>query len=462
MPVSDTHPEYDKYLPRWKLTRDCVEGSAAVKKAKTQYLPKPNPEDTSSENTDRYNDYVERANFVGFTSSTLDGMVGMVFRKPLETELQPSIEYVKDNINGGGLTLDQMTRGLIANTLETGRYGLLTDYPEADEGLSVAQVQALKLKANILPYAPESIINWRTEVINGVKMLTMVVLKEKHEELEPDGFKFTEKDRYRVLRLSEGVYTQEIYNEENQIISTTEPRKADGTRWAEIPFVFVGAQNNDESIDKAPLYDIAVINIAHYRNSADYEESCYMVGQPTPYAAGLTQSWVDKVLKGDVLIGSRKFLALPEGGSAGLLQAAPNQMPERGMEMKEEQMVKIGARIIQDSTGQETAEAAKIRFAGQNSKLGTIVGNVESALVQCLDWMLLFMTGEGENLIEINKDFYERTIDPQMIMAAIQLLDRTVIAKSDLQDDLRSKGFIKQDRTNEDIDDEAEIINPIV
>jgi len=456
MPASDQHPDYDKYLPQWKMTRDCVEGSAAIKAGKAKYLPKPNSDDTSTENDTRFNDYIERANFVGFTSSTLDGMVGMVFRKPIESELQPSIDYVEDNINGGGITLDQMTRSLVGNVLQTGRFGLLTDYPQAEEKLSKAQVAALNLRANILPYKSEAIINWRTEVVGSIKRLSMVVLKETAQEPSPDGFKVEEKDRYRVLRLVEGVYVQELYNENSEIISSSEPRKADGTKWSEIPFAFVGSQNNDEMIDKAPLYDIAAINISHYRNSADFEESSYMVGQPTPYIAGLSQGWVDANMKGGVILGSRRALLLPDGGSAGLVQADPNQMPERGMELKEAQMIKIGAKLIQDVSGVETAEAAKIRFAGQNSKLGTVVGNVESALIQCLDWAMLFMSGEGENRIDINMDFYDKSIDAQLVMAEIQLLDRGVIARKDLQDNLRSSGIIRQERTNEEIDNEAE------
>jgi len=458
MPVSDTKPEYNKFLPRWCMTRDSVEGSAEVKKGTTKYLPKPNPEDNSSENDQRYLDYIERANFVGFTSSTLDGMVGMVFRKPLEVEIQQSIEYLQNNVNGGGLTLDQLARSIVGELLQTARQGLLVDYPRADEGLTKAQVQALGLTANILDYNAESVLNWQTTMVGSVKMLSLVVLAEKSQELSDDGFSYIEKDQYRVLRLLDGVYVQEIWNDKNEIQDAFEPRKADGSKWSEIPFIFAGARNNDECIDKAPLYDIATINIAHYRNSADYEESCYMVGQPTPFISGLTQGWVDENMKNGVMLGSRRAMLLPDGGNAGLLQANPNQMPEKGMELKEQQMIKIGARIIQDSAGQETAEAAKIRFAGQNSKLGVIVGNTEAALLQCFEWCMWFMGGDGENLIEINKDFYERSAEPQMVMASIQLLDRGVIAKSDLQDDLRSKGVIKQERTNEDIDDEAEQI----
>lgn len=457
MPANQTHPDYDLYLPRWQTVRDCVEGSASVKKKKTKYLPKPNPDDSSAENNARYDAYVERANFVGFTSSTLDGMLGMVFRKPMEIELQQSIEYLKDNANGGGLTLDQLARSLIGNELQTGRYGLLVDYPQAAPGLSRAQTSSLR--ANILPYRAESIINWTTDVIDSSTILTMVTLLEKTKVYAPDGFSFEEKDYHRVLTLEQGIYIQRLYNENNdQVGEDIISRDSTGKTWKEIPFVFIGSQNNDSYIDKAPLYDIAEINIAHYRNSADFEESSFIVGQPTPVIAGLSQSWVEGILKGSVMLGSRAAILLPEGGSATLLQANSNQMPEKGMEIKEQQMIKIGARIIQDSSGVETAEAAKIRFGGQNSKLGTIVGNVESALIQCLEWVMLFMGGTGDNTLEFNRDFYDKSADPQLLIARIQLLDRGVISKEVVQDKLRQEGEIAADVTNEDIDASAEDI----
>lgn len=461
MPANDQHPEYASALSKWAVTRDCVAGAEAVKKKRTKYLPKPNPDDTTQENSDRYDAYIERANFVGFTASTLDGMLGMVFREPMRLELDAPIDYMRENINGGGLTADQMARAAIGHILETGRYGLLTDYPEAPAGLTKAQITALNLQATILPYASENIINWQTATVGAVKMLSMVVLREMTREYADDGFSFSEKEYHRVLVLRGGVYTQELYDDDNELISAFEPRKADGSTWNNIPFIFAGATNNDESIDKAPLYDIAEVNVAHYRNSADFEESSFMVGQPTPVLSGLTPAWVEKVMKNGVMFGSRRAILLPEGGNGNLLQAVSNQMPERGMEAKEQQMVKLGARIIQDAGGNETAEAAKIRFAGQNSKLGTIVGNVDDAMLTCFDWANEFMGGTGENIVELNKDFYDKTADPQLVIAQIQLLDRGVIAMSDMREGMRDAGVIDKMRTDEDIEGEAEAISPV-
>ena len=488
MSVDNKHSEYTQNLKLWQKIRDCDDGAYAVKSRTkggkagtlyaekgTAYLPPPNPTDVSADNTERYQEYLERASFVNFTGHTKEGMLGMVFRKETEVNLPTAIDYLNENANGGGLSLDQMIKDTAGEVLLVGRYGLLVDYPPAAENLTTAQVRALNLRANILSYEAESVVNWRCETIGGIKMLTMVVLQEPVEKVSDDGFEMESVMYHRVLRLKEGIYVQNLYDEDgNQITWETGvndqdglpvmngdimPRNSTGGAWNEIPFIFVGSINNDATTDKAPLYDIAEINIAHYRNSADYEESSFMVGQPTPALAGLTQSWVKENMGDGVKFGSRSAILLPEGGSASLLQAGENQMPLKGMEIKEEQMIKLGARLIQEQGGVETAEAAKIRFAGQNSKLGSIIINIEEAYTKCLEWAGMFMGGTGEIEIEVNKQFYDSTIDPQTIMAQIQLMDRGVIAQTDIRDNLRKASLIGSERTDLEIDSEAEIID---
>ena len=480
MPVSDKHPYYIKCQPKWSLVRDCCEGSQAVKQARNNtsnvsgtlesqqgslYLPPPNPTDNSQENKHRYRAYVTRANFVNFTDSTKQAFVGMVFSKNPIIELPQQIAGMVEDVNGNGESVESTAKRTLDEQLKCGRQGLLVDYPEVQMGLTLAQT------AQINPffkfYQTEDVINWKTKVYNGKIMLCMVVLKECHEE-PIDEFRTEKKDRYRVLMLNEdGYYIQRLYNEDDELLIIDEegntdiyPRKADGSLWTEIPFIFIGAINNDSEPDKAPLYDIAEVNIAHYRNSADYEESCFLVGQPTPVVAGLTQGWVDDNFKNGLEIGSRAVIPLPEGGSATLLQASPNQMPEQGMINKEKQMIQIGAKIITDSGQAETAEAAKIRFAGQNSKLATIVSNIEDAYKTAFEWALMFSGGDGDIVFKLNREFYDKAVDPQLIMAKIQLLDRQVISTADMRSYMRDANIIASDRTDEDIDDDLREVSP--
>lgn len=484
MPASDQHRLYTRNKDRWQLVRDCVEGSDAIKNSRkthsldkgdsqtvkgihnlsgSQYLPIPNPKDDSQANVDRYIQYKIRANYVNFTGHTKDGFTGMIGRKKSEIELDTSVEHLIDNSDGAGQSLQQLIQSSISNTLETGRYGLLADFPISAAGLTQAQAKGL---STIKQYPAESIVNWRETVINSVKVLTMVVLAEEVEKVGEDQFSVEVVKYHRVLFLDDGVYKQRLYDENDELIINEDgediiPRKFNGQTWDLIPFQFIGSIDNGTNPDKAPLYDLAEINIAHYRNSADFEESSFLVGQPTPVISGLTQSWVTDVMKNGVTFGSRSAVLLPIDASAELLQASPNQMPDRGMELKEAQLIKTGAKIITDSGGVETAEAAKIRFAGQNSKLGMLVTNVEKGITNTVNWSMEFMGGTGENTIELNRDFYEATLDPQALVANMQLLDRGIIAKSDMRGNLRNKGLIESERTDEEIDKEVGDVDPL-
>jgi len=460
MPASDQHPEYRKFAPRWAVVQDCVSGSDEIKAKRTAYLPMPNDTDHSEENLKRYAQYVQRANFVNFTASTLEGLLGMVFRRDPKMDLVPTVEYLRNNATGSGVSLEQLLRSSISQVIQKGRLGFLVDYPEAEKGLRKKAVTAMGMRANVVKYEAKAIINWETRSINGTIVLAMIVLSEDFKVYADDGFSWKVKPYHRVLRLdADGVYRQYLYNDLDIIIDIVEPRQSDGSLWSIIPFAFCGATNNDSIIDKSPLYDIANLDIAHYRNSADFEESSHIVGQPTPVFAGLTEHWVSEVMKGGVRIGSRGGVMLPVGGHATLMQVNENSMPMTGMDKKEMQMVKIGARLIEDNKGgSETAEGARIRYAGQTSKLAVIVGNVESMVNQCLVWAQIFMGGEGESSILLNREYYDRRLDAQTIMAEIALYDRGLIAKTDLRTSLRAGGHIAADRSNEAIDDEAEVL----
>lgn len=492
MPASDKHKDYDKYIDQWQMVRDCVEGELAVKArssagsgeskhnwpngglyslAGTKYLPPPNPEDNSNENRERYWSYRKRASFVNFTGMTKEGLMGMVFRRGIEVELPAGLEYLNDNADGGGTSFAQLVKDGIADSMETGRFFILADYPEAPMGLTAAEVDAMGLAARMCCYPAESVTNWRWERVGSEWKLTLVVLEEKHCK-DVDEFTQDEKTYHRALMLKDGVYIQALYDENDNLVAHEDengdeqpfmvPRKFDGSTWDYIPGQFFGSQNNDPTPDKSILADIAGVNLAHYRNSADYEESCFVVGQPTAVIAGLSQGWIDDNFKDGLMVGSRRAILLPEGGSGTFLQANPNQMPSEGMAKKEEQMVKLGARVIQDNGGVETAEAARIRFAGQNSKLGTLITNWEEGLENVVYWLGLFMGVDGEVEIEINKQFYEASLDPQAVIAQIQLLDRGVIGQSDVRNKLRKSGWIDHERTDEEIDEENGMADPLM
>lgn len=149
-----------------------------------------------------------------------------------------------------------------------------------------------RIRSTVVSIRADQIINWRTTKIGAEHKLSLVVISELVEEETSDGFGVDIVHQYRVLRLGNG-YTQEIWRRSDKgWVLYQEPIiiiDGSGQSWNEIPLTFVGSNNNDSVIDSSPLYDMAEINIAHYRNSADYEDSAYFVGQAQPWMSGLTE-----------------------------------------------------------------------------------------------------------------------------------------------------------------------------
>lgn len=464
MPIDTKNPQYQLYSPVWQRTRDAVAGSVKVKEKRNEYLPVPDAEAGEGLGTEslRYRQYLKRAVYTNFTGRTKNALVGAAFRKNPTAELPESLSYLLDDATGDGLPLSQLAKDTLSDLLETGRAGFLVDYPQADDGLSVEEISRLDLRASIIPYSAESVINWKTSVVRGRKLVTMIVLSESY--LEPnDEFSHESKTQYRVMRLRDDGYTQQIYRDEMAYTDEFYPKQYDGSSWDFIPFQFIGSKNNDSTVDDAPLSDIANVNIAHYRNSADYEESCFITGQPTLFiTTSFSADQFQEINPRGIKLGSRAGHVLGESGSATLLQPNANQLVLEAMKAKESQMVAIGARIITDRTGNETAEGARIRFASENSVLGDVVHNLSMAINKCVEWCGLFMGAESDDVnFDINREFYDKQVDPQMIMAMVTLLDRDLIAHGDVFDNLKSAGLIDPERTLEDVQSESGEVNPL-
>jgi hypothetical protein len=464
------------YYDTWQQTRDAVKGSVAIKEKRARYLPVPDGETGSEGATNlryaneehkgtgtlRYRNYIKRAVYTNFTGRTKNALVGAVFRKDPTIVVPAGLEYLIDDATGDGLSLNQLAKDELSNLLEVGRAGFLVDYPQADQGLSVEDVDLLDLRASIVPYTAEQIINWKLDAYGGRKLLTLIVLEEDYPD-DDDEFGHEKKKQQRILRLSDEGYSQQIYRDEMPYTEQFFPTKADGSKWFEIPFVFCGSKNNDASIDDAPLADIAEVNLAHYRNSADYEESCFITGQPTLFIThSLSAEQFAEYNPNGIKLGSRAGHVLGETGAATLVQAEANNIVREAMNSKLNEMVAIGARIVTDRGQNETAEGARIRFASENSVLGDVVNNLSEALFTCILWVGEFMGFDGDTEFYLNTEFYDKSVDPQLIMSMVTLLDREIIGEADIFDRLKSAGLIEPGRTLDMVKSERGLNNPLI
>lgn len=400
--VAFQRPEYVAMKPRWDLITDCIEGEQKIKAALTKYLPQPNATDKSPENTARYEQYVERAVFYNVTGRTLHGLVGHVMADDPAITLPKALEVIEDDADGGGVRLTQQAQSALSMAVAYGRCGLLVDYPTTGAPATRRQIDSGEVRPTISLYGPHEIINWRMVQVNGRSVLASVVLSELAVK-EDDGFEQKYKELWRVLALVDSVYHIQTWERGTgkpegtdvgvEFVKTSDviPLDASGKAFDSLPWFFIGSRNNDPTVDLPPLYDLASMNLAHYRNSADYEEACYICGQPTPYFSGLTEEWVSNVMKGQVRLGSRSAVLLPVDGDAGLLQVEENTMPKEAMEAKERQMVALGAQVVQDKAVQRTATEASIETSAERSTLANAANNVSLAYRDALATALCFV-----------------------------------------------------------------------
>ena len=459
--VAFIRPELSKLLPQYYLIRDCLSGEPTIKGARTVYLPMPNAEDQSKENKARYESYVKRAVFYNVTRRTLNGLVGQVFMRDPVIKVPSLLNTVVENASGTGVNLIQQSKKTLSLTLAYSRAGLLVDYPETPEGgATVADLEAGRVRPTITTYSPQEIVNWRLTERGAEEILSLVVLAESYTFAD-DGFEMKNAAQFRVLKLDEnGEYLMEVWSEPQpsswngdktpkgnfQLSKQIRPKGADGNPLREIPFMFVGSENNDPAPDNPNLYDLASLNVAHYRNSADYEESCFIVGQPTPVLTGLTEEWVKDVLKGTVAFGSRGGIPLPVGGDAKLLQAGENTMIKEAMEAKERQMVALGAKLVEQKQVQRTAFEAKVEATSEGSTLSSTAKNVQAAYAWALEWCALFVGVPTTGIIfELNTDFDIARMTPEERGQAIKEWQGGAITFEEMRAVLRKSGTATED-----------------
>ena len=439
--------ELIQYLPQYSLIDDCIAGEQRVKACRTQYLQLPG-DMSDPQQLARYDNYLNRAVFYGVAGRTLEGYVGKVFTRDAVVKAPGVLSFVVDDVNGQGVSLDQLTQKAVATVLAKGRSGVFVDYPAVQGGASAAQLASGAIKPLIYLYQPQQIINWRTERMGGREKLTLVVLAELYT-IDEDTFASKQAVQYRVLRLVNGVYETEIWRQRAGLTTGYEiyqmpvrPVDASGNVYDELPFRFIGPRESSSVVEKPPMYDLCSLNIAHYRNSADYEEACFITGQPTVWAAGLTQQWVTEVLNGKVLVGSRGILPLPINASAGLLQVEPNIMPMEAMKHKEAQMIALGAKLIEPRQVQRTATEADMDEEAESSVLSSVSRNVSKCMKWALQWAGFFV-GIPESSIDfqLNTDFDLSSLTPQERQQLVSEWQAEAITYSEMRTNLRKAGI---------------------
>lgn len=451
--VRYVRPELAEKFTAYDMIADCIAGSDAVKAKTTVYLPMPDPgNDDLAARDARYAAYLIRAIFYNVTQRTALGLLGQIFTRTPTMEMPKALDPIKTDSNGSGIGIEQLAKNACLLNVAFGRLGIFVDYPPVTQTATKADLESGNIRPTISIYGPKTAINWREKTIGSKKVYSLVVLQEEYT-IEDDGFETKTAIQYRELRLDEnGNYFVQLWRAPSDKGDNFErfqepyfPTDGKGQRLTSIPFTFVGSKDNEASIDPAPLKDLAEINLGHYRNSADYEEMIYLIGQPTPVVSGLDKVWYEEILNKKIPFGSRKGLALPKDAKAELMQVNENTAGKEAMEHKERQMVALGAKIVEQKQVQRTATEAGMENAAEESTLVSVAKNVSAALKWALEWCAVFLNvPESTIKFELNTDFEMSRLTPEEINATVATWQDHAISWTELRAILRKAGRATQ------------------
>lgn len=450
MPIDTNHPIVASMAPRWRRCRDAVAGQWAIHEAGELYLPKLT-EQTSAE----YAAYKGRAGWYGATGRTLQGLVGMVFRRSPVLTAPAALDAIAADVTLKGESAESLARQVLSDMIQAGRVGLLVEYPQGPQNggpVTLADAVALNRRPYVTGYATETIVNWREQRVNNVMQPVLVVLAETAPKTE-DRYSHETVPQRRELALESGKYVQRVYRTNDkgewvQFGGDIVPLR-NGAALGSIPFVCVSPEGFGLDPQKPPIEDLADVNVGHYRNTADLEHGAHFTGLPTPIITGYQATENERVP-----LGSTQALCFPNPDTrATFLEFTGTGLAalEERCKAKEAQMAALGARMLApEKAGVESSDALSSRQNGEQSVLAnyaTLAGEaVQKVLRLAAEWEGI----SGEITYELSKDYTPAGLTAQDLTALVAAWQSGAISWETLFFNLKEGEIVATDVDEDD------------
>jgi hypothetical protein len=438
--IDTKHPQYTEALPDWTTMSDCYAGQRQVKAQGKTYLPptsgmiatgfgKTQANGLPMPGQAAYDAYRMRANFHEFVRDAIDGMVGIIHRKPPTIELPARIEMMLKNATRAHEPIATLWRRITQAQLKHGRIGLLVDIPHA-----------AKIKdaiPYIATYDARTIINWDAgEREQGRHVVEFVVLDESGPRRR-GSLQWVDVVAYRLSALSEMIETIGASNQEamgagvyvtSQIVMDGDDARPlaeanfvapaiAGTQLQQVPFVFVNSKDLVPEPDLPPLLGLGNLALSIYRSEADYRQSLFMQGQDTFVRVGAKED-------APPALGGGAVVDVPIGGDAKYVGVSSSGLSEQRQAL-ENDMTKASQQTINmldtKSGSAESGDALRIRVASRTATLSSIVTTgaqgLRDALSHAARWMGASESEIEAMVVEGNTDFSDHQAEPTALGA---------------------------------------------
>lgn len=372
---------------------------------------------------------------------TLSAATGMLFAKAPNLEWNggdPEMKAHWMNIDAAGTAGDVFIKRFADMALRDGLGVILVDHPSPPPGevVTAATEQKLGLRPTWAMYSRAQVINWRTDVIDNKRTLTLLVLKEAKDVPSGD---FGNKIQvcYRVLRLIDGQATWAVYTEVTSTSSATKEfvLQSSGTfrnragKVADFLPVAIGYTGRSDAPLTAtiPLMGVAWANLAHWQTSTDLRFLRSLCAFPQPVVIGKLQDEQGPLglVPGRLRVGPMVGIHLKEEGSSfswAELSGTSLEQLVKGVLEKLQQMAQQGMSfLLSDTRAAETAEAKRLDATAENSTLATAAQGIDDATNLAHEYHAWYLGIDKSSapVFTLNRDYESTAMDPQTMAAYV-------------------------------------------
>ncbi len=442
--------------------KEAYAGQRAIHKAGVKYLaPLGNMDLSTKKGLTEYTEYKARTLFPNFVAKTVEGLIGLIFRKQPINKLPAKLDYLLTNATSTGKPLKEIEKKISTELMLTDMVGVKVSLPESDSSI-VSELDSER--KNIRPYITihsyEDVIKVFYDVFNNVELISMVVLREKAVD-KTDEFNRKNEYNYTVLDLvdiGEGlpIYRERKYDKNCVMIEGSEIfPMIQGEFFHEIPFRL----GNINGGTKAPVEDLVKSNINYYKMNGPYTDGVYRCGFAVPTVTGMEPDDIPTSFgPSEILFAEHK------DAKFGMLESTAGgaDKAERFLKNLENLMAALGANMLNPSKMvAETAESKKLDHQSQASVL-SMVSDTTEELIQwaselAAKWMGIKETKENEVNIKLSKDYFPIEMSPQMLKELLATVIAGKISYETFWENLQKGEIASASKTAEQEQDDIEV-----
>lgn len=437
----------------WNKITTLLGGTQAMRAAAELYLPK-----WTDEIPGDYKNRLKNAVLFNAFGHTGAGLGGKPFTRPISwTEDTPEqIASWFPNIDLTGRSLDVFAQEVFTTGLEFGLTHVLVDYPVVQGITTLAQEKASGARPYLVHVKPDTILGWRSEIIEGAQTLTQLRILEM-VEVADGPFATITIEQVRVLTpgawaIYRNVSTQTLTVAQQQgAQQNAEPNwqvfDSGTTTMPIIPLVTYYTGRTGFMTAESPLIDIADLNILHWQCSSDMYTVLHVASVPI-----LTISGIEANDEGTapLTVSAKAALTLPTGAEAKYTEHSGKAVAAGADAIAniEEQMRLLGAEMLVKKPGQATATQATLDTSQQRAELQSLTGIFEDTFDRVIEVMAQYaqIMGPTGNL-QVYKDFLLAADDAVQEALLFSICEAGLLSQQTFYEEMQRRSVYYTDLT---------------